>query len=509
LTSGHRWRLRAGGRATPDAPATGYQVLTPGVTGPGVWAATTEPARQGSAAEVGYGTRAIANWSIVPYQDVTGTLNIGVVAFKAPTAAQYAAGITNAIAKVSFSLDGGPWTDVTTTALNPETGVVEYTAQFRASSVADGNHEIRAIVYPLTGYCRVLQGSIGNQVTQYSMFVAANYGGALLTNTVHISPSGNDSTGSGSLASPYATIFKAEAVLRAAMSNDVGGATILCAAGTYDFTPGVSTANLCAYRWLTIMPEPGVPRASVILTEPYALRRIYPKIQKMHLKNVTLAFIIFNENSGTLRTTGATWMDGVKFVGTGTTTDADADVTYNQAIYAAAWGGGVYHTGGEYSSCCEGATNSLLVRGTYVHNICGDAFSISKCVINVTVDNVAPAGGRHCDVYQIGVVTTYNNFLVFGATVTTAYGMLFKDTPQLTDLAIVDWVQVTDNAARAAMQFICNVANVLLLRLNITGPSTTTFRPSDGPYAMTNITIVDSVFDHPPTGGGGIVTTYP
>src|SRR6185436_2472821 len=92
--------------AAVAAPTT----LTPGT---GFSGPTTQPPVQGTGA--GSDAKAIARWDVVPYQTFDTTLNIGVVAFH-----------INDIAKVAFSVNGGPWTDVSQMTLNPETNVVEY-----------------------------------------------------------------------------------------------------------------------------------------------------------------------------------------------------------------------------------------------------------------------------------------------------------------------------------------------------------------------------------------------
>jgi hypothetical protein len=129
--------------------------LTPGPGWRGGWVAT--PPAQGTPSERGYDEQPSAKFDVVPYQLVK-ELNACVIAGKGPTQAQYDAGVRNAIAKVSFSDDDGPWVDVSAPSPNPASGVVEYCAAVQGSDHADGPHEVRAIVYPMTGVPRVLQG---------------------------------------------------------------------------------------------------------------------------------------------------------------------------------------------------------------------------------------------------------------------------------------------------------------------------------------------------------------
>ena len=129
--------------ATVTVSETGMILITTGV---GFGGATAQPENTGSSLSGGYDENAIARFDVVPYQAFSDTLNVGVVAFH-----------VNGIQKVSFSVNGGSWVDVTDMTRNPDTNVVEYWATLRATDFSDGQIEVRAIVYPNTGVPRVLQ----------------------------------------------------------------------------------------------------------------------------------------------------------------------------------------------------------------------------------------------------------------------------------------------------------------------------------------------------------------
>jgi hypothetical protein len=160
---------RIGGGTSPG-------VLTPGSGWKATWIAT--PPSQGSSGDRGYDEMPSAKFDVIPYQVIKGDLPVCVIAGKGPTQAQYDAGVHNAIAKVSFSDDNGPWVDVTAPALNPATHVIEYCVTVRDADHADGAHEVRAIAYPLTGVPRVLQGE---KMAQPAPSFTGHISGATLT----------------------------------------------------------------------------------------------------------------------------------------------------------------------------------------------------------------------------------------------------------------------------------------------------------------------------------------
>lgn len=122
----------------------------------------------------GYDATVIGRWDVVPLQDVSAPLKIGVVAF-------HIAGIHH----VGFSLEGGPEVQATQMNYNPDTQVYEYFATFDPSLVgSDRSVEIRAVIYPNVGIARVLQDSTGRDLGEKSLRLYANAGGSLLNTGV-------------------------------------------------------------------------------------------------------------------------------------------------------------------------------------------------------------------------------------------------------------------------------------------------------------------------------------
>ena len=80
-------------------------VLTPGTGWSGL---TSTPGPVGSSSTLGYDANIVAHWDEVPFRDINGIENVGVMAYH-----------INGIQKVSFSVNNGGWVDVTTPILNP------------------------------------------------------------------------------------------------------------------------------------------------------------------------------------------------------------------------------------------------------------------------------------------------------------------------------------------------------------------------------------------------------
>ena len=148
---------------------------TPGTLGflgtNGLWAGqptwfTREPPAQGSPTALGFDARAIARWNYVPHQLHTkadGLFNVGLLAYH-----------IYGIEKVEFSVHGGPWFPVFTPTFNPQSNTLEYWIEIDPAELPEfpidgtpagianysnkNDFEIRAIIYPKVGRCRVLGG---------------------------------------------------------------------------------------------------------------------------------------------------------------------------------------------------------------------------------------------------------------------------------------------------------------------------------------------------------------
>lgn len=391
-----------------------------GFTGP-----TEQPAAVGDPSMPGYDAKAIARWDVVPYQTFEGDFHIGVVAFH-----------MNGIDRVSFSVEGGPWTDVEEMKLNPQTGVWEYTVTLRAGYFEDGAVEVRAIAWPEgAGEARVLGGEI-NQANlangEHSMIVNANEGASFGPGVVYVSATrGDDSTGDGSFASPFATIWRAFQKFSGA---NVDGLDMLLEPGSYAYGSDTNTGRpVTATGWVTIRPAPSAPDGSVVFTSGGRYR-----VANIRLQDVTIDFsnggAIGNYTVETLPS--MMWLDNVSATGPGPGTGARLAPPANWL--------GLYFTDSEIGSFTDGTMHAQIVRGVHLSNLGQDAFTGSHLVLNSTVSGLAsPAGsGYHADIYQFAVTpgNRRDNVIVYGvvASDVSAQGLFADDGGTVDNVAFVN-----------------------------------------------------------------------
>ncbi len=259
-------------------------VLVPGVEIPGEWPETANPGTQGSPTSHGYeqSEMPIGRWNVRPFQTFSGNFKVGVVF----TMSQGDG--TGGMDHVAFSVNGGPWTNVTAMTVNTQTAntsgigvnydpsglgaadadtgaTIEYWTTLRASDFTPGYVEVRAIGYPKQGTPRVLQGD--SRTGQGSLILSADPG-STLSHTVRYVATGGSGDGSTS-GTPLGSINAAVASIFAA-DGHVEGAEILLAAGSYGISSSAFDENYTGgstpIRGLTIRPQDGVSRSSVTIT---------------------------------------------------------------------------------------------------------------------------------------------------------------------------------------------------------------------------------------------------
>jgi hypothetical protein len=367
--------------------------------GSGFSGATAQPPAVGAVGSLGYDAKAIGRWDVVPYQTFSGDFNVGVVAFDI-------AGIDH----VDFSLNGGAWTPVTDMQLNPQTGVWEYTATVRASTVPDGLVEVRAIVYPRSGVPRVLGGAQPHSTDdngQYSCWINANSGGTVTGLTKWVdSVNGSNTTGNGTQNAPFATIKQAEMSMQNARGR-VDDCTIYLKAGTYA-APGTWTgADPGAYAtsstgWLTVSAAPGLTKGQVVINSGVA--RFNTSL--LRLKGLTLTSGLASDT--TISPKAAIWFDGCDLHGT----DYTQDVTYAGPT---TFNGGIYETDSTVHDCQNGPYNTLLARNVAVSHIASDAFQDAYMIVNGSVTGTdAGSTGAHPDVAQWYHPGDIDNIICYG-----------------------------------------------------------------------------------------------
>ena len=429
-------------------------ILTPGT---GFTGATPQPANQGSIASPVNGVtysqyeNAIARWDVVPYQTFSGNFNVGVVAFH-----------SSGIAKVSFSVNGGPWTDVSQMTANPQTantsgvgnpnpnGVVEYWTTLRASDfTTDGPIEVRAIAYPNVGIPRVLE----------SLPLNANSNGTLTRTPIYISPAGSDSTGDGTQGNPFATIYKAGMSIQSVAGSADNGVIYLLP-GDYEWAGAGWNWHfpVNTYGWLTVTAAPGVDRSQVRITSmkywsPTDGSDSRIDTHLVHISNVTLTIPIgqLDHNSPLI------WYDGCEYlnlINDPTTPPWNSDYPYADRMGS----GLAYWNGGSYATDCNvtGADNAIrgfvFSRNNTASHLGEDAFSDSTLVINSVASDMAMGWyqnndgtweNAHPDVIQNG--GGGHNTIWYGVVaVDNIHGTQGLSGGGETDMAIVNCHMATD-----------------------------------------------------------------
>ena len=409
--------------------------LVPGATAFGTWSATTQPgdvpANMGNPGDYGYSLKAIADWDHVPYQTHAAPFNLGVVAFHTPTAANYSGGVKSNISKVSFSADGGAWTDATVLTTNPDTGVVEYFVRIIPANWTDGPHEIRFVAYPETGVPFIGQGAITSGATVGRMVINTNGLGSLATTTKYVATTGNDTTGTGTSGNPYATISKAKEDLRGASA--LAGGVINLAAGSYTY--GAATENFggdSGNRWLTIQASPGLTKSDVTITGSGSNNGV--RVLRVNLRTVTITGNV--QSVGTVGSATQFWLHGSEMIGPGQTSTSP--------IGFGGWTGTIYATDSIIRTNKSAFIGMQLVRGCTAYDIGEQGFNYSKTVINSTLNGLAsPVNGWHPDVWWLGSsgASVYNT-IGYGVTATGSIGgnVVFNDGSAVaaSDVALIN-----------------------------------------------------------------------
>ncbi len=455
------------------------KILTPGT---GFTGATPQPNSDGD-------TKVIARWDVVPYQTFTGNLNIGVVAFH-----------STGIQKVSFSVNGGAWKDVTSMSVNSDTGVNEYWATLRASDFADGQLEVRAIAYPTTGIPRVLQGLIQNNTGnntatsngEESMWLFANAGGGLQEPVIYVTPSTGNDVNKGTQDAPVKTLIQAFAL--ASATNKDGAHIILTEAGQYypdrEAVPTAQRITANNTRWITVEPASNLTREQVEIVGIGEADRILPRIQRLHWKSLTIrtdTFSYINESTGTDE-----WYDHSLIL----------SIAHDPADWVH-WRDNIYATDSRAEGSAYGFIGAELVRNCVVKNTF-DAYQRSQLVINSSIERQrqsAESALHHPDFYQTW--GEMKNVILYGITGDDIDGtqVIFinqplAEGPMMSDAAFVDWnIKTYDlNGGPPWSQLQGPMNNVYFKNVNIPNQKMV-FRTDGDPAALNHFEPTNIVFE--------------
>ena len=322
-----------------------------------------------------------AAFDLVPFQNFSGNLNIGVIAFGG------AKGETKiAIDRVDFSINNAPPVSITQATLNPQTMTVEYWVAINSANYT---------------------GDVIVSATAWNVF-GESY--AIPPITLYPNPNG--------YVYPAPVVVSDQAALQAAIASipDVPGATIQCTTGTYAIA-GQGGANRPNKNWITVEAVPG--DAVTIVAAPV----VAPAVKRMSLKANRLRYVgtglTMDSGQGYLNGIEAVWFDGCYTTSASSqwnpAPDADPSNPWRTNPGKGPNGNfAVYVTNCQSNHSIYGFPSCALVRGSAVNGITGDALQKSSLVVNCTVINMAGNQTHHPDVYQ--TFGAMDNVIVYGLT---------------------------------------------------------------------------------------------
>lgn len=364
------------------------------VPGSGWTGATNIPSPNGSPGQYGYDANVIAHWDHVPYQDAEGTINIGLLAYH-----------LSGIQKVSFSVNNGPWIDVTSSSFNPETGIDEYWVVINESlfpSNFAGNVEVRAIAYPNVGTPKVLQGT---SVIRHdsSMIVSVDRANTLSDNVAYVTVTGNDGNNCLTLATACRTIIRAMNAV--AIAGNLDGAEVRLGEGTWTLpsSSGFSTPT----RFFTLTSIAGTNRDNIIINS-YASGS---PTSKYRLSRLSLI-----RGAGFYYPIGEIWIDNSKIYKPTPWLVSDGAYEAGDMLgYASPTGGNEYHayyTDIYINNTGHGPSNLILGRNIIAENTNDGHASGTQTLINYWIYNVLQLPPAHADYYQF--YANYDDIIIKG-----------------------------------------------------------------------------------------------
>lgn len=388
VADGSVLKLRVFSRGAGAPPSSG---LLPGASPPAnegqsTWTATSVPGAQGTPGAYGYDYGPVASWNVPQFHTVAVPFNIGVVAFKAPSDAEYTAGVTSNIDYVDFACDGGSAVRVETMALNSNSGTVEFFVEIDPADFTDGLHECRATVVPTTGVGKVLQGNKSSTSGELSasLYINTNAGGTLTKYTKYVTTSGVNDAGCGdTVGDACLTISYAKERIRD-LTTDLGGSTICVGPGTFQYgatTESNARTGINQYLVIDSCAPGGSKAATILIPGTGGLL----KVSKVKIQNVTWS-MAGSINGGGIGGGATTigpmiWAHNVAWEGPG------RFVRNANPFVDDSFPGGKYLTDVSITNMLH-ATGGNLLRNATISNLGSDAVSNTKLIINTDLSDV-------------------------------------------------------------------------------------------------------------------------
>ncbi len=369
-----------GGGGTPSQPGnTGVPGGFSGVDlvpGNAFTGETREPPAYGTLLE--QRAKAIARFDLVPFQEVSGPFEVGVVAFSG-----------YGIDRVEFSADGSPWVAVKYPSLNPRTKVFEYWVTLKPEPTVSKRIEVRAIVYPNKGAPRLLTGAFVDYTKP-----------TFNASSIYVSVKGNDKW-PGSMEFPVQSLDKGLEIVAD------GGTVVITEPGEYPIKGRASSRK--NDKWITVTRSASLSRDKVIVYGN-ALKSdvIRPMIHKVRWNGVTFDFKRISSYYPEIG--DYVWFDDVRWYNPlgyrYRKQPFDMNPVRNADLKS-------YVTNSIAEDMAYGFTAFDLVRNCKVDKISSDAYQNSQLVLNseawrVDADAIPE---YHTDVFQY--FGTHENVIVY------------------------------------------------------------------------------------------------
>ena len=316
---------------------------------------------------------AVANWDFVPFQNLSDTTNIGIVAFH-----------PSGIQRVEFYANGLLLTTTNEKKLNSSTKVIEYFTDVDPSNFKPGKLILTAKVYPVSGVTRELKPLIVN--------ISQKLNGL---DSLYVSLDGNDYSNDGSKLHPFKSISYA-------LTKVLPGEKVIIMTPGHYIIDDVRIGKTGTDTWTIIEGDSSLKSSDIILEmKNRQLLRLF--LDKIKFSNLSIDFgkisQIYPENNEYVWFDNVIWFDSYG--------KAFEHKPVLPPVRSAKYIGGYYVTNSTARDMTHGFVESKLARNIVIDNITGDALTNAQIIINAEVSNfngnIKPQ--IHSDLIQL-----YGNF---------------------------------------------------------------------------------------------------
>jgi len=383
----------------------------------------------------------------VPYQDISGDWQLGVLAFA-----------NGGVSEVRFFCEGNTADVYAPTLVTRHAGrpypayvITLQTSSFRAASGQPINGDV-------TVYAQVIPADPALQPRVISIQLHEANNAASTDPVRYVDAVNGSDTNPGTAQQPMQTLLAARDSIVAANNGDAGGGVIYCEPGSYPYGGNPPFDANAADRWLTVTPAPGVGRGQVVL---FGAGTAGLRAQKVHLKFITWDGSNGEQIDSPTALVDYLWLDGCDVHGSGRTQDY-------VPIPNTSWTG-LFATDTVAHDARDGLSEIPWARDCVVHDIGSDAFqNTSVTIVCETFGTNSNGTGFHPDVNQF--VGSAQNILHYGLYAhdevdTQGFFSNGFDAATISDYALVNCTidcSKADSPWNFSQFYDCNLSNVLV-----------------------------------------------